>query len=159
MSRELNGHKVNPANDTINITVVDAPGSGGANHAYLITGANLLSNPSHPKHGRYLNAKQYLDENPNPNPEIALHFRHTVNKKDDLLLLFQNGPIPEAGVNGITHEVLLEVLIDRITGFQSGPFACQANQDCLGHLKAAQEILLNRTRERMARGVEGSHKV
>lgn len=158
MSRQLNGHKVNPANDVIDITVVDEPGSGGANHSYLLSGANLLSNPSHPKHGRYLNAKQYLDENPNPNPEIALHFRHTVNKKDDLLLLFQNGPIPEAGVNGITHEALLEVLIDRLNGFQSGPFACQANADCLNHLKAAQEILLNRTRERMARGVEGSHK-
>lgn len=157
MTRKLEGHKINPANDVIDILVIDQPGSGGANHAYLISGAKQLANPSHPKHGRYLNAKQYLEENPNPNPEIALHFRHTVNKTDDLLLLFQNGPIAEAGVNGLTHEVLLEILIDRIAGFQAGPFACQANADCLEHLKAAQEVLLNRTRERMARGVEGTH--
>lgn len=158
MTRKLEGHKINPANDMIDILVIDQPGSGGANHAYLVSGAKLLSNSSHPKHGRYLNAKQYLDENPNPDTEIALHFRHTVNKKDDLLLLFQNGPIPEAGVNGLTHEVLLEILIDRLSGFQAGQFACDANQLCLDHLKAAQEILLNRTRERMARGVEGTHQ-
>ena len=137
MSRQLNGHKVNPANDVISITVVDEPGSGGANHAYLITGmANLSSNPS---------------------LQVLLDAACEDDNETIQAVLFQNGPIPEAGVNGTTHEVLLEILIDRLAGFQAGPFACQANADCLGHLKAAQEILLNRTRERMARGVEGTH--
>ena len=35
---------------------------------------------------------------------------------------FQNGPIAEAGVNGLTHEALLAVLEDRLVGFQSGPY-------------------------------------
>lgn len=137
MSRQLNGHKVNPANDVIEIHVVDQPGSGGANHAYLV--ANLPNLDSNPSLDALLKAANDADES-------------TV-----MAVMFQNGPIPEAGVNGITHEVLLEILIDRLAGFQAGPFACQANADCLGHLKAAQEILLNRTRERMARGVEGTH--
>lgn len=50
---------------------------------------------------------------------------------------FQNGPILEAGVNGITHEVLLEILTDRLQGFQNGKFDCEANELALGHIKAA----------------------
>jgi len=36
--RYLDEHKVNPANDTLQIAVVDDPGAGGAHHAYDITG-------------------------------------------------------------------------------------------------------------------------
>lgn len=32
--REITDHKVNPANDTIKINVVDQPGAGGACHEY-----------------------------------------------------------------------------------------------------------------------------
>ena len=69
---------------------------------------------------------------------------------------FQNGPIKEAGVNGVTHEVLLSILIDRLEGFQRGPFACPENQEALGQLVAARDRLLTRTRARAARGVEGT---
>lgn len=34
--RKLNEHQVNPANDTLDITVVDEPGHGGASHHYAI---------------------------------------------------------------------------------------------------------------------------
>ena len=40
--RELNEHKVNPANDILTIRVMDEPGHGGANHAYDITGGSAL---------------------------------------------------------------------------------------------------------------------
>jgi hypothetical protein len=72
---------------------------------------------------------------------------------------FQNGPIAEAGVNGVTHEALIAILIDRLECFQSGQFANVYNQTALDSLRVAQEALLTRTRERMARGVEGTHKV
>lgn len=74
---------------------------------------------------------------------------------------FQNGPIgvDGNGVNGITHEVLLAVLADRLTGFQSGPYACEENERALHHILAAQASLQSRTRARMARGVEGTHTV
>lgn len=74
-------------------------------------------------------------------------------------LSFQNGPIAEAGVNGITHEALLAILIDRLEGFQNGQFANNYNQTALECLQRAQKVLQQRTKERMARGVEGTHTV
>lgn len=71
---------------------------------------------------------------------------------------FQNGPIKEAGVNGLTHEVLLAIIADRLESFQSGPYACTANAQALDAVNQAQEALQSRTRERMARGVEGTHE-
>ncbi len=68
---------------------------------------------------------------------------------------FQNGPIKEFGVNGITQEALLAVVIDRLRGFQSGPFACLDNELALDHCQEALSFLQRRTRERIQRGVEG----
>ena len=72
---------------------------------------------------------------------------------------FQNGPIKEVGTNGVTHEALLAILIDRLRGFQSGKFACRENALALTKLEEAMHWLLHRTRQRMARGVEGTHSV
>lgn len=72
---------------------------------------------------------------------------------------FQNGPIAEVGTNGITHEALLAILIDRLEGFQSGKFAHPYNADALTSLRSAQASLQQRTRDRLARGVEGTHQV
>lgn len=74
-------------------------------------------------------------------------------------LRFQNGPIKECGANGITHECLLAVLIDRLDGFQHGPFQCQENAIALERLMAARDILKSRTIVRQHRGVEGTHEV
>jgi hypothetical protein len=68
---------------------------------------------------------------------------------------FQNGPILEKGVNGISNEALLAIVMDRLRGFQSGKFACQANADALEHIEEAIHVLHSRTKERLARGVEG----
>lgn len=73
--------------------------------------------------------------------------------------LFQNGPIPESGVNGVTHEVLLAIVADRLRSFQKGPYACKANACALTHIEEAQHWLQQRTIERMRRGVEGTHTV
>lgn len=72
---------------------------------------------------------------------------------------FQQGPIKDVGTNGITHEVLIAILIDRLRGFQSGPYACQENADALTALEIARDRLHARTRNRVARGVEGTHTV
>jgi hypothetical protein len=69
---------------------------------------------------------------------------------------FQNGPLGEVGVNGLTQEALLAILIDRLRGFQSGQFACRENAIALTHLEEALMWLQKRTRERLARGVEGT---
>jgi hypothetical protein len=71
---------------------------------------------------------------------------------------FQNGPIAEAGVNGLTQEVLLAICMDRLRSFQRGPFSCRENALALTKLEEAQHWLLHRTLSRMSAGVEGTHK-
>jgi hypothetical protein len=74
---------------------------------------------------------------------------------DGLEIHFQDGAINEVGVNGVTQEVLLAVVIDRLRSFQAGPFACKENADALLHAMEALDALKSRTKARMARGVEG----
>lgn len=134
MPRELHSHKVNGCNDRLKIEVLDEPGSGGANHLYKITGFNSETNKSDPwqaAHGQ---------------PAVHSH------------VLFQNGPIPEVGTNGVTHEALLAIVIDRLQAFQKGPFACRENAIALTNLEEAQHWLKHRTEQRLARGVEGTHE-
>lgn len=71
---------------------------------------------------------------------------------------FQNGPINEFGVNGISNEALLAIVEDRLLGFQSGQFACRENAVALTKLQEAMMWLQKRTRDRMARGVEGTNQ-
>lgn len=71
---------------------------------------------------------------------------------------FQNGAIKEHGVNGITHEALLAILIDRLAAFQNGPFPSDENLEALRCLKQALHHLQDRTLKRIARGVEGQTK-
>lgn len=68
---------------------------------------------------------------------------------------FQNGPIREHGVNGVTQEALLAIVIDRLESFQKGPFPSTDNEMALLHVKMAQVLLHKRTRDRVVRGVEG----
>lgn len=76
-----------------------------------------------------------------------------------LTVKFQNGPIVEHGVNGVTHEVLLAIVADRLRSFQKGPYSCKANACALTHIEEAMHWLQQRTLERMRRGVEGTHTV
>lgn len=78
---------------------------------------------------------------------------------ESLEIEFQNGTIPEVGVNGVTQEALLAVVADRLRGFQSGKFACKANACALTHIEEAMHWLQQRTIQRMRRGVEGTHTV
>lgn len=70
---------------------------------------------------------------------------------------FQDGPIGDAGVNGVTQEALLAVVADRLRSFQAGPFACGANARALTAVEAALQELHSRTLDRHKRGVEGSN--
>jgi hypothetical protein len=75
---------------------------------------------------------------------------------------FQDGPIKEAGVNGIQNEDLLQVLINRLEYFQtndSGRYACQENEDTILLLRVALRQQVLRTSRRQQRGVEGTNKV
>lgn len=82
-----------------------------------------------------------------------------VNKDEELVLQFQRGPIKEAGVNGITNEVLLAILIDRLKGFQTSQWYCDENQQALLGLMRARDAMFARTAKRTERGVEGTHEL
>lgn len=70
---------------------------------------------------------------------------------------FQNGPIQETGVNGISGEALLAIVIDRLRSFQAGPYSCRENALALTKLEESLMWLQKRTRDRLARGVEGTN--
>jgi hypothetical protein len=132
--RQITSHRVNPANDKIVISVTDEPGAGGANHLYMIEGFDTDTNASCPFKARHGSSAKHST------------------------IIFQNGPIAENGVNGITQEVLLAVLIDRLQSFQKGPYACRENALALTKLEEAKLWLFSRTLDRMGRGVEGTHQ-
>lgn len=68
---------------------------------------------------------------------------------------FQEGN-PADGINGLTNEVLLAILEDRLLGFQQGKFNCRENSLALTKVQEAQAWLQRRTNERIAAGVEGT---
>lgn len=75
------------------------------------------------------------------------------------MLHFQKGAIQESGLNGITNEVLLAIVMDRMEAWQNGPYANDFNRRALGHLQAAMNEMKARSAERAARGVEGTMTV
>lgn len=131
--REITDHKLNGLNDALEIQVLDEPGQGGACHKYAIERIAPEDGPG------------FRDEK-------------SGNWHEATIINFQNGPIQEAGVNGISGEALLVINIDRLRSFQAGPFACRENAVALTHLETALMWLQKRTRDRLARGVEGTNQ-
>ena len=107
-----------------------------------------------------LNEKIHIDVVDSPGPGGACHaYRIAIDTGKEIQqvhLNFQNGPIHEVGVNGISVEALLAIVEDRLLGFQSGQFSCQENGFALGYIQDALQWLGKRTRDRVARGVEGT---
>jgi hypothetical protein len=80
----------------------------------------------------------------------------TVFRGPYINLSFQDGPIPEQGTNGTTNEEVIQLLIDRIRSLDlvlPSPW----NGAAIDHLEEALSALNTRTRERQARGVEGTN--
>lgn len=67
---------------------------------------------------------------------------------------FQHGPIPENGINGVTNENLLFIVLSRITALNS-KYPCNENEKAIMYCAAALEMLELRTANRRNRGVEG----
>ena len=72
---------------------------------------------------------------------------------------FQEGPIKEAGINGICNEDLIAMVIDRLEHFQDSEFKCDENTDAIKCLYNALKILRQRTDKRIEKGIEGTHIV
>ncbi len=95
-------------------------------------------------------------ENGNASHEYKLYYIDQSEKACVQQLSFQHGPIGEVGVNGVTNEALLAIIIDRMQGFQSSKWSCRENAIVLTKLQEAMMWLQERTRERQNRGVEGT---
>lgn len=135
-NRILTDHIVDgdSANHQLNISVLDNPGHGGACHKYSIDWYDGV----------------LRDENGTSLPN---------GKRAECNVEFQNGPIKEFGINGVTHEAMLAILIDRLKSFQAGPFACEENKEALESAKHCLWCLQGRTRRRIASGVEGTNQL
>ena len=97
-----------------------------------------------------------LDEPGSGNACHKYRITPTVGDAFGVLIEFQNGPLKENPPNGLSNEALLSVVEDRLTGFQGGEFACRENALALTKIQEAMMWLQKRTRDRVARGVEGT---
>lgn len=70
---------------------------------------------------------------------------------------FQEGPIKEAGVNGVCNEDLIAMIICRLEHFNRSDFGCRENSMAITKLEEALLWLRKRTMGREQRGVEGTH--
>lgn len=89
----------------------------------------------------------------------ANHFYTVMDSQDKMIMgyiRFQQGA--RCGIdlpNGLRDDDLLEVVRDRLKGFQRGPFPCEENEKALACIEEALEYLKQRTDSRFERGVLG----
>lgn len=84
---------------------------------------------------------------------------YSINRGDiGECLSFQQGPVPQYGVNGTTNEAVLSILIHR-TEHLNSQFPCEENEVALEHMRAALRSFESRTAKRIQRGVEGKEVV
>ena len=71
---------------------------------------------------------------------------------------FQCGPRKEFdSVHGVLDTDLLEIVRDRLKGFQSGEYACRENACALTHIEEALMWLNRRVEDRIERNVLGTN--
>lgn len=69
---------------------------------------------------------------------------------------FQDGVV-SGGVNGVQMEDVIDLLIDRLEGFQKGNYPCRENALAITKLEEARMWLNERTRKRKEQDVEGKY--
>lgn len=99
-----------------------------------------------------------------PNYNAPHHFEVWADKGEQVPRLvgkvdFQEGPIKEAGVNGVMNEDLIAMVICRLEHFQKSEFSSRDNAMAITKLEEALLWLRKRTIGRENRGVEGTNVV
>lgn len=104
-----------------------------------------------------LSASARDESNGGGSREYIVYHRPDENQTTGLThILFQRGPVAEeADINGITDEMLLLVVRDRLQCFQKGKFSCRENAIALTKIEEAIQWLMWRSLDRESRGVEG----
>ena len=132
--REITKHKdgLGGLNDRVEVFAIDEPDhdvGGGACHHYRLS--------------------SYVDL-PDGNAEATV--------QGDVV--FQKGPLLEVGgVNGVSDDSLLAIVLDRLQSMQRGPFACMENDEAAKHVTLAMARMKQRRAQRAERGVLGKNEV
>jgi hypothetical protein len=136
--RTITDHKVNGLNEAITISASDQPGSGGANHVYVIRGRL-------PDRITFASALIEFQNGPISEP------------KD------MNGITNEALIAVVIDRMRGFQFQRKDDGSfdeaKRGTYACKENACALTHLEEALMWLQKRAQDRMRRGVEGTHAV
>lgn len=73
-------------------------------------------------------------------------------------IVFQNGPRKDPNsTHGVLDTDLLEIVRDRLKGFQSGEFSCRENACALTHIEEALMWMNRRVEDRIERQVLGTN--
>lgn len=142
-SRCIEKHVARGVASTLTVTSVGEENRAGARNRYEITGFQPLQNPlADPKRLASLNMLREGAEA--GNPEMKLELARVMGQQEPLVILFQHGNPGTEGVNGITMESLLAVVIDRLEGFQAGPYACEENRQAMNKIQRGLTLLQRR---------------
>jgi len=114
------------------------------------------------KHDLLTNKYTRVLHEDNPNFNAPHHFEVYADAGQPVPFLvgkvdFQEGPIKEAGVNGVMNEDLIAMVICRLEAFNQSDFRCRENSMAITKLEEALLWLRKRTIGRENRGVEGTH--
>ena len=117
------------------VFALDEPGPGGACHLYEVVKLNT---------GRICEE----DGTFRTRPENML-----------LTVQMQEGPRNSLdAIHGVLDTDLLEIVRDRLTAFQAGPYACRENACALTHIVEALLWMNKRVEDRITRGVLGTYE-
>lgn len=74
-------------------------------------------------------------------------------------ILFQKGPRTDPDARtGVLDCDLLEIVRDRLTAFQAGPYACEENAQALYHIEETLRWMAKRVEDRAKRNVLGTYE-
>ncbi len=109
-----------------------------------------------------LNIVKAMDERGNGNANHLYKIEAIVPDDEDIpftLIQFQNGARKDpAAITGIIDTDLLEIVRDRLKGFQSGDFATEDNAEALKHIEIALMYMNKRVMDRYERNVLGTYE-
>ncbi len=80
------------------------------------------------------------------------------SRKQYIDIIFQDGPIPMVGQNGAFIEDVLELIRDRLAGFNEGAMRCRENSLAITHIEEAMNWCVRRRLNRLDEGVQGSYE-
>ena len=119
--------------ENLNEVYAGEKGVGGASHDYMIV-----------KAGSVEVGEDTITVKPEDILE-AIHFQEGASKD------------PNA-IHGLLDEDLLEIVRDRLKGFQAGPYATRENACALTHVEEALMWLSKRVEDRIERNVLGTYE-